>query len=106
MYVTLCVHVGVKRRLSAGRSYAGKYVPLLGQAILKGNQEGAKPSINLEVCSPRHLVLHTTLLLQPCCGVANAADLPVLFERLYTDHWQPGLLLDAAQQQGDCAPET
>lgn len=31
-----------------GRSYAGKYVPLLGQAILKGNQEGAKPSINLE----------------------------------------------------------
>lgn len=46
----------------AGRSYAGKYVPLLGQAILEGNQDGATPSINLQACMFISLVSQTILV--------------------------------------------
>lgn len=38
----LCVSV------CASRSYAGKYMRSLGDAILKGNKQGATPSINLQ----------------------------------------------------------
>ena len=36
----------------AGASYSGIYVPLLGEATINGNDDGASPYINLEVCMP------------------------------------------------------
>lgn len=37
---------------SAGGSYSGVFVPLLGEAILLGNDAGLQPTINLEVARP------------------------------------------------------
>ena len=41
--MTIQLHYGI------GGSYSGVYVPLLGEAILNGNEDGAMPVINLEV---------------------------------------------------------
>ena len=35
--------------VNAGGSYSGVYVPLLGEAIVNGNDNGSTPTINLEV---------------------------------------------------------
>ena len=35
--------------LNAGESYAGVYVPTLAQEVLRGNDAGHKPHINLQV---------------------------------------------------------
>lgn len=38
----------------AGESYAGIYVPMLARAVVRGNEEGHEPAINIKVSWPRH----------------------------------------------------
>ncbi len=47
---------------ATGESYAGVYVPLLAQAMLDADDDGAQPAIPLKVSS-RSTIIHTIALM-------------------------------------------